>query len=128
MYNATEQFADFNKVNVANATKLAALSMQSAEKLFKLNLNAAKIALQQSVESAQTFERALDQLQRAAVLIVLIVTFILLAHARLDIGQLLDGAYRHLSVAVFGLDRVEVSRPRPGEFAEVRPHARQRRL
>ena len=53
MYNATEQFADFNKVNVANATKLAALSMQSAEKLFKLNLNAAKIALQQSVESAQ---------------------------------------------------------------------------
>ena len=36
MYNATEQFADFNKVNVANATKLAALSMQSAEKLFKL--------------------------------------------------------------------------------------------
>jgi phasin family protein len=53
MYNATEQFADFNKVNVANATKLAALSMQSAEKLFKLNLNAAKIALEQSVESAQ---------------------------------------------------------------------------
>ena len=53
MYNATEQFADFNKVNVANATKLAALSIESAEKLFKLNLNAAKIALQQSVEGAQ---------------------------------------------------------------------------
>ena len=53
MYNATVPFADLNKVNVANATKLAALSMQSAEKLFKLNLNAAKIALQQSVESAQ---------------------------------------------------------------------------
>jgi len=53
MYNATEQFADFNKVNVANATKLAALSIENAEKLFKLNLNAAKIALQQSVEGAQ---------------------------------------------------------------------------
>jgi len=53
MYNATEQFADFNKVNVANATKLAALSIENAEKLFKLNLNAAKIALQQGVEGAQ---------------------------------------------------------------------------
>ena len=53
MYNATEQFADFNKVNVANATKLAALSIENAEKLFKLNLNAARIALQQSVEGAQ---------------------------------------------------------------------------
>ena len=60
MYNATEQFADFNKVNVANATKLAALSMQSAEKLFKLNLNAAKIALQQSVESAQAVASVKD--------------------------------------------------------------------
>ena len=53
MYNATEQFAEFNKVNVANATKIAALSIESAEKLFKLNLNAAKIALAQGVESAQ---------------------------------------------------------------------------
>ena len=53
MYNPTEQFAEFNKVNVANATKLAALSIENAEKLFKLNLNAAKIALQQGVEGAQ---------------------------------------------------------------------------
>ena len=53
MYNPTEQFAEFNKVNVANATKLAALSIENAEKLFKLNLNAARIALQQSVEGAQ---------------------------------------------------------------------------
>ena len=53
MYNPTEQFAEFNKVNVANATKLAALSIENAEKLFKLNLNAAKVALQQSVEGAQ---------------------------------------------------------------------------
>ena len=53
MYNATESFAEFNKVNVANATKLAALSIENAEKLFKLNLNAAKIALAQGVEGAQ---------------------------------------------------------------------------
>ncbi|CAG1001076.1 hypothetical protein BURK1_02862 [Burkholderiales bacterium] len=53
MYNATEQFAEFNKANVANATKLAALSIEAAEKLFRLNLNAAKIALQQGVEGAQ---------------------------------------------------------------------------
>ena len=53
MYNPTEQFAEFNKVNVANATKLAALSIENAEKLFKLNLNAAKVAFQPSVEGAQ---------------------------------------------------------------------------
>lgn len=53
MYNATEQFAEFSKVNVANATKIAALSIENAEKLFRLNLNAAKIALAQSVEGAQ---------------------------------------------------------------------------
>ena len=53
MYNATEQFAEFNKVNVANATKLAALSIENAEKLFKLNLTAAKAAFAQGVEGAQ---------------------------------------------------------------------------
>ena len=53
MYNPTEQFAEINKASVANATRLAALSIENAEKLFKLNLNAARIALQQSVEGAQ---------------------------------------------------------------------------
>ena len=53
MYNPTEQFAEINKASVANATRLAALSIENAEKLFKLNLNAAKVALQQSVEGAQ---------------------------------------------------------------------------
>lgn len=53
MVNATEQFAEFNKVNVANATKLAALSIENAEKLFKLNMNAARIAFAQGVEGAQ---------------------------------------------------------------------------
>ena len=47
MYNPTEQFAEFNKVNVAQATKIAALSIENAEKLVKLNLNAAKIVFAQ---------------------------------------------------------------------------------
>ena len=53
MYNANEQIAEFSKVNVANATRIAALSIENAEKLFRLNLNAAKIALAQGVEGAQ---------------------------------------------------------------------------
>ena len=52
MYSATEQFADFNKANVAQATKLAALAMENAEKLVNLNLNAAKIVLAKGVEGA----------------------------------------------------------------------------
>ena len=52
MYSATEQFADFNKANVAQATKLAALAMENAEKLVNLNMNAAKIVLAKGVEGA----------------------------------------------------------------------------
>ena len=33
MYNPQEQFAEFSKTNVAQATKFAALSLESAEKL-----------------------------------------------------------------------------------------------
>jgi phasin family protein len=53
MYNATEQFAELNKVGVANATRLAALSIENAEKLFKLNVTAAKVAFAHGVENAQ---------------------------------------------------------------------------
>ena len=52
MYNATEQFAELNKANVAQATKLAALAIENAEKLTRLNLSAAKVALAQGVEGA----------------------------------------------------------------------------
>ena len=67
MVNATEQFAEFNKVNVANATKLAALSIENAEKLFKLNLNAAKAALAQGVEGAQAAASVTDVQQLFAI-------------------------------------------------------------
>jgi phasin family protein len=53
MYNATEQFAEFNKANVAQATKLAAIAMGNAEKVMKLGMNAARITLEQSIENAQ---------------------------------------------------------------------------
>jgi phasin family protein len=52
MYNATEQFAEINKSNVAHAQKLAALAIESTEKLIRLNLSAAKVALAQGVEGA----------------------------------------------------------------------------
>jgi phasin family protein len=53
MYNPTEQISAFNKTNVAQATKFAALSLENAEKLVKFNLGAAKAAFAQSVEGAQ---------------------------------------------------------------------------
>jgi len=54
MYKANEQFAEINKAGYANAMKLASLSLEKAERLAKLNLQAAKIALEQGVEAANT--------------------------------------------------------------------------
>ena len=52
MYNATEQLAEINKAGYDNAVKLATLSLEKAERLTKLNLQAAKVALEQGVYSA----------------------------------------------------------------------------
>ena len=54
MYKANEQFAEINKAGYANAMKLASLSLEKVERLAKLNLQAAKIALEQGVEAANT--------------------------------------------------------------------------
>jgi phasin family protein len=51
MYNAS-QFAEMNKANVAQATKLAAIAIENAEKMLALNLNTAKAAIAQGVEGA----------------------------------------------------------------------------
>jgi phasin family protein len=51
MYNAS-QFAELNKANVAQATKLAAIAFENAEKMLALNLNTAKAAIAQGVEGA----------------------------------------------------------------------------
>jgi phasin family protein len=53
MYNATEQVAEINKANVAQAARLAALVLENAEKLAKVNLLTAKSALAQGIEGAQ---------------------------------------------------------------------------
>jgi phasin family protein len=60
MYNAAEQLAELNKANVAQATKIAALAIENAEKLVKLNLTAAKAALAQGAESAEAVAGAKD--------------------------------------------------------------------
>jgi phasin family protein len=60
MYNPTEQISEFNKANVAQATKFAALSLENAEKLMKFNLGAAKTAFAQSVEGAQAVASVKD--------------------------------------------------------------------
>ena len=52
MYNATEQFAELNKAGYENAVKIAALSLEKAERLANLNIAAAKIVLEQGVNSA----------------------------------------------------------------------------
>jgi phasin family protein len=60
MYNPTEQFAELNKSNVEQATRLAAIALENAEKLMKLNLATAKNAWAQSVESAQAVASVKD--------------------------------------------------------------------
>lgn len=59
MYNAS-QFADFNQANVAQATKLAAIALENAEKVMALNLNTAKLAFAQGVEGASAVASVKD--------------------------------------------------------------------
>ena len=60
MYNASEQFAEFNQAHVSNAIKLASFSIENAEKLVSLNINAAKLAIAQAIEGAQAAASAKD--------------------------------------------------------------------
>lgn len=52
MYNPTQDIAEINKANVAQATKFAALALENAEKIVKFQMGAAKGAFAQSVEGA----------------------------------------------------------------------------
>ncbi|MCC7040253.1 MAG: phasin family protein [Burkholderiales bacterium] len=52
MYNPTQDFAEINRNNVAQATKFAALSLDNAEKLVRFQLGAARNVFAQSVENA----------------------------------------------------------------------------
>lgn len=60
MYNPTQDIAEINKANVAQATKFAALSLEAAEKLVKFQLGAAKSVFAQSVESANAVAAVKD--------------------------------------------------------------------
>jgi phasin family protein len=60
MYNASEQFAEINKANVAQAQKFAALAIENTEKLVKLNISAAKEAFAQGVEGASAVASVKD--------------------------------------------------------------------
>jgi phasin family protein len=59
MYNAT-QFAELNKTNVAQATRIAAIALENAQKLMKLNLATAEAAFAQSVEGASAVAAVKD--------------------------------------------------------------------
>ena len=67
MYNATEQFAEINKAGYDNAVKLASLSLEKAERLTKLNLQAAKVALEQGVYCANAVAGIKDVQELVAV-------------------------------------------------------------
>ncbi len=67
MYNSPEQFAELNKANIEQATKLAAVALQNAEKLFQANVEAAKFVLAQGVESASAVAGIKDVQELVAV-------------------------------------------------------------
>ena len=67
MYNATEQFAEINKAGYDNAVKLASLSLDKAEQFAKLNLQAAKIVLENGVYTANAVAGIKDVQEFAAV-------------------------------------------------------------
>ena len=67
MYNATEQFAEINKTGYDNAVKLASMSLEKAERLTKLNLQAAKVVLEQGVYTANAVAGIKDVQELVAV-------------------------------------------------------------
>jgi phasin family protein len=68
MYNApTEQFVEFNKNNVAQASKFAAIALGNAEKVLKLSMQATRAAFEQSIENAQAVASVKDVQELLAV-------------------------------------------------------------
>ena len=67
MYNASEQFAEINKAGYDSAVKLASMSLEKAERLAKLNLQAAKVVLEQGVYSANAVSGIKDVQEFVAV-------------------------------------------------------------
>lgn len=66
MNNLPEQFAEMNQANVDNALKFAQLSLESAERMLKLQLDAAKNAIEDSARLARTVTEVKDVQQAMA--------------------------------------------------------------
>jgi phasin family protein len=60
MYSPTEQFADFNKVNVTQAAKIASVALENTERLVTLNMNAVKLVLATGVEGVNAVASVKD--------------------------------------------------------------------
>src|SRR5579862_4266955 len=67
MYSPTEQFAEISKANYENAVKIASMSLEKAERLAKLNLQAAKVALEQGAYTASAVAGIKDVQELVAV-------------------------------------------------------------
>ncbi|MCC6494282.1 MAG: phasin family protein [Pirellulales bacterium] len=53
MYNATEQFSELNKANYQQAMRLATLGLENAEKLAKLSVEHARVAIEDGMKTAE---------------------------------------------------------------------------
>lgn len=60
MYNATEQFAELNTASVDQALRLAQVAFDNAERLFKLQLDVTKAALEDNVKNTKALAEVKD--------------------------------------------------------------------
>lgn len=60
MYNATEQFAELNTASVDQALRLAQLAFDNTERLFKLQLDAAKVAVEENAKNTKALSEVKD--------------------------------------------------------------------
>jgi phasin family protein len=67
MYSPKEEFAEMNKVGYDTAVKIASMSLEKAERFAKLNLQAAKVAIEQSAHTASAVAGIKDVQELVAV-------------------------------------------------------------
>src|SRR5262245_44330875 len=67
MYQAPEQFVALNKANLEVARKVAAVALESTERLINLQMKAARTAVAESTEAARTLAGIRDIQNLAAI-------------------------------------------------------------
>jgi len=67
MNNTAEQFGDFSKTAVDAATQFARVSLDSAERMMALNLEATKVGLDQTSKTAKSFAGVKDVQEMSSV-------------------------------------------------------------